>query len=137
MNAVPEEVTVVPVRKMTAKSRFVFDDSTNMALLYEVQLRGAHLYAPGKKQPLFEKVREGFLNSREYKSVKKDMPKPSWRTLADRLFKMAGDRKAFVSLMKKKSGEEEQYGEKERILDAINEDLQRKKENELEAKKEK
>eukprot|EP00171_Calliarthron_tuberculosum_P001920 IDg1920t1 len=131
-----EEVSEVPVRKVKAK-RFIFDDGLSLALIYEVQLRGAHLYAPGQKQPLFEKVREGFLKSREYKVIEKDMPTPSWRTLADRLFKMTGDRKAFVALMKKKSGVEEEYGEKERMLDAINDELQRKKETKLEAKKEK
>lgn len=132
-----EEVTVVTARKLTAKGRFVFDESLSMALLYEVQLCGAHMHASGKKQVQFEKVLDGFVKSREYKAVEKDMPQPTWRTLADRLFKMVVDRRAFVAVMKKKSGEEEVYGEKERMLDAIIEDIQQKKAAEREAKKEK
>lgn len=133
----PEEVTVVPVRQVTSRGRFVFDEDMSMALIYEVQLHGAHLYSPGKKQQLFEKVQEGFLRSREYQAVKKDKPTPSWPTLADRLFNMASARKAFVAAMKKKSGVEEEYGEKQRMLDAINEDIAQKKEEDLEARREK
>lgn len=132
----PEEVSVVPVHSPPAKTRFIFDKDTCLALLYEVQLHGAHLYTSGKKQMMFEKVREGFLNSREYKAMSNGRPAPPWRTLADRVFKMARDRKAFVSLMRKKSGVEEEYGEKERILDAINEDMQQKKEKDMENKRE-
>lgn len=57
-----EEVAEIPVR-MRAMNRFLFDHDLSMPLLYEVQLCCAHVYASGRKQGMFEKVREGILNS--------------------------------------------------------------------------
>lgn len=130
-------VPAVAVRRPLAKARFVFTDSLDMALLYEVQLSGAHIQAPGKKQVLFDKVLDGFVKSHEYTAVEKNLPQPTWRTISDRLFKLVRDRRAFVRAMEKKSGVEEEFGDREKLLDALIKDIDRKKDADREEKNEK
>eukprot|EP00171_Calliarthron_tuberculosum_P006056 IDg6056t1 len=123
------DAKVVKEIRAIRKMRLKFTPDIDLVLASEVQLSGAHIAEWGKKEKMYGKVLERFMQSRQLQEI--DLSRiliPTAKTLMDCMSYLLSERKVFVARMEKASGLEEEYDERAQTLDAILNQVKDKKE---------